>query len=38
MFSIKRTDEFSLWLDGLKDRVTRQRLIVRLRKALLGNR
>jgi putative addiction module killer protein len=37
MFSIKRTDEFSLWLDGLKDRVTRQRLNVRLRKALLGN-
>lgn len=37
MFSIKRTDEFSLWLDGLKDRVTRQRLNLRLRKALLGN-
>lgn len=37
MFSVKRTDEFSLWLDGLKDRVTRQRLNVRLRKALLGN-
>ena len=37
MFSIKRTDEFSLWLDGLKDRVTRQLLNVRLRKALLGN-
>lgn len=37
MFSIKRTDEFSLWLDGLKNRVTRQRLNVRLRKALLGN-
>jgi putative addiction module killer protein len=37
MFSIKRTDEFSLWLDGLKDRLTKQRLNGRLRKALLGN-
>ncbi|MBK7357148.1 type II toxin-antitoxin system RelE/ParE family toxin [Propionivibrio sp.] len=37
MFSIKRTDVFSTWLDGLKDRITRQRLNVRLRKAMLGN-
>lgn len=37
MFSIKRTDEFSSWLDGLKDKLTKQRLNVRLRKALLGN-
>jgi len=37
MFLIKRTDEFSTWLDGLKDGVTRQRLNVRLRKAMLGN-
>ncbi len=37
MFLIKRTDEFSLWLDGLKDRLTKQRLNSRLRKALLGN-
>lgn len=37
MYSIKRTDEFSAWLDGLKDRITRQRLNVRLRKAMLGN-
>jgi putative addiction module killer protein len=37
MFAIKRTDAFSNWLDGLKDRVTRQRLNARLRKALLGN-
>lgn len=37
MFLIKRTDDFSAWLDGLKDRVTRQRLNARLRKALLGN-
>jgi putative addiction module killer protein len=37
MYSIKRTDGFSAWLDGLKDRITRQRLNVRLRKAMLGN-
>jgi len=37
MFSIKRTDGFSLWLDGLKDGLTKQRLNGRLRKALLGN-
>ena len=37
MYSIKRTDEFSAWLDGLKDRLTVPRLNVRLRKALNGN-
>lgn len=37
MYSIKRTDDFAAWFDGLKDRVTRQRLNARLRKALLGN-
>lgn len=37
MYSIKRTDDFAIWLDGLKDRVTRQRLNARLRKATLGN-
>ncbi len=35
MFTIKRTEEFAAWLDGLKDRMTRQRLNVRLRKAML---
>jgi putative addiction module killer protein len=34
---IKRAESFSAWLDGLKDRVTRQRLNARLRKAMLGN-
>lgn len=34
---LKRTDEFSFWLDGLKDRMTKQRLNGRLRKAMLGN-
>lgn len=37
MFIIKRTDEFAVWLDGLKDRATRQRLNARLRKAMSGN-
>jgi putative addiction module killer protein len=37
VYSIKRTDDFAAWLDGVKDRVTRQRLNARLRKALLGN-
>ena len=37
MYSIKRTDGFSAWLDGLKDRITRQRLNVRLRKVMMGN-
>jgi putative addiction module killer protein len=37
MYTIKRTDDFAAWLDGVKDRVTRQRLNARLRKALLGN-
>ena len=37
MYSIKRTYGFSAWLDGLKDRTTRQRLNVRLRKAMMGN-
>lgn len=37
MYSIKRTDEFALWLDGLPDKLTKQRLNARLRKAMLGN-
>jgi putative addiction module killer protein len=37
MYIIKRTDEFSTWLDGLNDRVTKQRLNARLRKAINGN-
>ncbi len=37
MYTIKRTEEFSGWLDRLKDRMTRQRLNMRLRKALCGN-
>ncbi len=37
MYVIKCTEAFSAWLKGLKDRTTRQRLNVRLRKASLGN-
>jgi putative addiction module killer protein len=37
MYSIKRTDEFADWLDGLKDRMIRVRLNRRLDRALLGN-
>ncbi len=37
MYRIKRTDAFAVWLDGLKDRMTRLRLIRRLEKAEQGN-
>ena len=37
MFQIKRTPEFSKWLDGVKDGLTQRRLIARLRRASLGN-
>ena len=37
MYTIKRTKAFSDWLKNLKDPQTRQRLNVRLRKAMLGN-
>lgn len=37
MYTIKILPEFDCWLDSLKDRVTKQRLSIRLRKAMLGN-
>ena len=37
MFIIRRTDEFSDWLDGLKDRTTRRRLARRLYRAARGS-
>ncbi len=37
MYIIKTLPEFDVWIDGLKDRITKQRLNVRLRKATLGN-
>jgi putative addiction module killer protein len=37
MFTIKRAPEFDAWLSGLRDSLTRKRLQLRLRKAMLGN-
>ncbi|WP_018914792.1 type II toxin-antitoxin system RelE/ParE family toxin [Thiomonas sp. FB-6] len=36
-YTLKLTNEFSCWIRGLKDALTRQRLSKRLRKAQLGN-
>ncbi len=37
MYTVKTTPEFDRWLARIKDRTTKQRLNVRLRKAMLGN-
>lgn len=37
MYSVIETEQFAQWLGGLKDRTTRARLQLRLRKASLGN-
>jgi putative addiction module killer protein len=37
MYAIKQLPQFSHWLSGLKDGLTRRRLATRLRKATLGN-
>lgn len=37
MYSVIETEQFSEWIDGLKDKTTSMRLKVRLRKATLGN-
>jgi putative addiction module killer protein len=37
MFSVIESEEFAEWIDGLKDKTTRVRLRIRLRKATLGN-
>jgi putative addiction module killer protein len=37
MFTIKRTEEFNDWLNGIRDGMTQRRLVKRLRKASLGN-
>lgn len=37
MFTVKFLPEFTVWLDGIKDRMTQRRLATRLRKATLGN-
>jgi len=37
MYSVIETEEFTVWMTGLKDRMTRARLMVRLNKAKAGN-
>ena len=37
IYTVKRLEDFSDWLNGLKDGLTRQRLNKRLRKVQLGN-
>ena len=37
MFTVIETEEFTEWLSDLKDRTTRTRLGLRLRKAGMGN-
>jgi putative addiction module killer protein len=36
MFEIKTTDQFDDWLIGLRDGLTRRRVVARLRKASMG--
>lgn len=36
MFRVVLTESFERWLDGLRDAPTRRRLVLRLRKASLG--
>jgi putative addiction module killer protein len=37
MFTVKQMPEFSDWLDGLKDSLTRARILKRLNKVAAGN-
>lgn len=37
MYNLIETENFSHWLEGLKDNTTRLRLVKRLRRAALGN-
>ena len=37
MYTIRTTDEFTEWLSGIKDGMTKRRLARRLEKAQLGN-
>jgi putative addiction module killer protein len=36
MLEIKTTDQFDAWLKGLRDGLTRRRVVARLRKASMG--
>ncbi len=37
MRTINRTDEFDAWLSGLADLTARAKIVVRIRRAELGN-
>ncbi len=37
MITIKRMPQFDAWFAGIKDDMTRRRLLMRLRKVSLGN-
>lgn len=37
IYDIRTTPEFDVWLTGIREASTRQRLVARLRKATLGN-
>jgi putative addiction module killer protein len=37
MITVKRLPQFDIWLSGLRDGVTKARLLARLRKVQLGN-
>ena len=37
MFTIRRLPEFDEWIAGIRDPVTQKRLLLRLRKAQMGN-
>ena len=37
MYEIRKTPQFDIWLDGIRDSLTRKRLSKRLRKAVLGS-
>ena len=37
MYTVVETEQFTKWLKSIKDRATRMRLILRIRKASLGN-
>ena len=34
---VKKTDEYSKWIDGLKDRTGRARILVRVERLIAGN-
>lgn len=37
MFEVRRTAEFDQWIDGLRDRVARARIMIRIDRLALGN-